>query len=60
MNCRDGKGQRCTSEAEYRLIDPDGKTQGRMCLQHIMACINEYRDKLQEQWYYEAIEPWES
>jgi len=60
MLCRDGKGIRCKHDAEWLLVDPDGKTQGRMCLRHVHECCQEYRDKLGELWQIRPIERWES
>jgi hypothetical protein len=60
MNCLDGRGERHNDEATHFLIDPDGKVQGRMCMQHAFECVNEYREKLAEAWMARPIQAWES
>jgi len=52
MNCRDGKGERCPKEADFSLCAPDGtRNLGYMCKEHAARVINEYRDKLGQEWY---------
>lgn len=49
--CWDGQGKRCSQDATVRLIDPDGQpVPGAMCRQHAQECVDEYQEKLGENW----------
>ena len=49
---------RCQADAKYLLFGPDGKPVpgGQYCEAHTTAPIQEYRDKLGQEWYAESID----
>ena len=54
--CIDGTGHRCDRLGTVRLVAPDGWTGQPMCREHAQDCIDEYREKLGEEWGIVEIE----
>lgn len=57
MLCRDGRGQLCMRQAEYYLLDENGKRVpgNGMCEKHAREVIEEYREKLGLEWRMEKF-----
>jgi len=49
---------RCPGEAVYALIGPDGAPNPgtRLCVEHALGVIDEYRTKLGENWWVRPLE----
>lgn len=50
---------RCLLQATHRLFAPDGKPNpgGRYCKNHGEAIVDEYKEKLHEEWKLEMLNP---
>lgn len=58
QNCTDGQGIRQDHIAEGWIVQPDGKRNpgGTMCRKHAQEVIDEYQEKLGENWTFEMEE----
>lgn len=54
MECTNGRSERTGHEAEGWLVAPDGRSIQAMCRRHADECIEEFREKLEEEWSFEV------